>query len=352
MGDDLDPLDDSGAFGGRVPFGSPRLARLVQSPAARRLSPRRLVLALGLGTTLAWGLLELGTRSAAGLTNWVAGQPEHRIPFESIELVPPPPPFIRDGAPGILAAVRDEARYDAGLSVVATDLDELRTALSLNPWIEGVAAVRASYRRVSAEVTYRQPLALMVFEVAGKRDQAVLVDRNAVEMLHDEAVFRWARMQPYRPEGAARLLIEIRGFGAGEGDRTGKTFKPADPKFPENKVLEAARIADFLARHADQMTPKGHAYPNFWKIEYTGIPESARPRSGFFLVDDRKNLIMWDSGPEHEARGEPRAGEKWQMLGRFIDERGKLDLGNTEANYLRFGNDGVEVRPRPPARRG
>ena len=349
---DDDSIDDSEATqstGRRLSFGSPRFARLVQSPTARRFAPRRLAIALSVGGLVAWGLVAGGVRVAAGLSEWVASRPEHQIPFDSIELIPPPPAFIRSETAGILDAVRAEARYGPTLPVLATDLEELRLALSRNPWIESARPVRASYRHIDAHVTYRKPLALLIYDVS-KLD-AVLVDRNGVEM-PSSLPFQWAeKKEPrYRLSGDACPLLEIHGLGPGVPDRIGLVWKPVDAeKVPQSKVLEAVRLAEFLQNRVGSKTPGGFPFPTFIRIHYEWAMRPDGPRSGFFLKDDQRNWIFWDSGPGVEIRDEPSATEKWAMLGQFIDSHRGLDLGGHAQDSLNFGPRGPRVY-HPPTR--
>ena len=346
--DDLDPRDDPTPIG-RVPFGAPHFARLVRSPAARRVSLRRLILAAGLGSTLAWGLYALGSRAAGALARYVADRPEHRIPFDAIELIPPPPPYIRSGSAAILDAVRQDGRFDSTLSVPGIDLDEIRSALKLNHWIEDVGTVQVSYRRVTAAVVYRKPLAWIVgTSQAGGSVIGDLVDRNGVVM-PTKPDFDWAEEQPRRrPTRESMPLIQVEGFGAGLPGRVGYTWKPTTPDVGDTKVHQALRLAEFLAERAGSTTTGGRPYPTFVKILYQTDGDLA----GFFLRDERLNWVLWGGGPGSEARDELKADQKWRMLGRYIDEHGMLEIGGGPQDHLKFLAKGAMVsRPVPKVNR-
>jgi len=323
----------------RSPFGSRRFARLVESPTARRLSPRRLLVASGLTALVAWGLSEAGGRLSRSVGHWVASQPEHQIPFSEIEMVPAPPPYVRLGASGLLNSVRLEAKYPETISTLGTDLEELRVAFSRNPWIEGAGLVRSSYRHLSIQIVYRRPMALVVIDNPTEKFQAVVVDRNGVEMPSIESQYVWLKKKPrYRLAGDSHPLIEIWGIGNPVPSRLGLVLRSTDPSVNPEKVPEAAKLAEFLAARADSNTPKGQPYPDFPRIHYH--PST----SSFFLQDSKRNWVFWDSAPGEEATDEPKASEKWAMLGRFIDSQGFAELIRTENEYLLFTSTHAEVK--------
>ena len=345
IGDDDSP-DDPGipeTTDRRLTFGSPRFARLVQSPVARRFAPRRLALALSVGGLVAWGVYAGGVRVAGGLSSWVASRPEHQIPFEAIELIPAPPAFIRAEAAGILDEVRLEARYGPTLPVLTTDLETLRLALSRNPWIESAGPLRSSYRHIDAHVTYRKPLALLVHDEA--RNEAVLIDRNGVE-LPSTMAFRWAEKKNprYRLAGDPAPLIEIWGLGHGVPDRVGLVWRSEEAtKIPESRVIDAVHLAEFLAARAESKTAGGRPFPTFIKIHYEVKISKLGEVSGYFLLDSRHNWILWDSSPGEESLDELSSAEKWVMLGRFIDANDGFDLHGSRTDFLQLDRRGAIV---------
>ena len=382
MADNPDPLDDPippGGPAGRNPFAAPRFARFVASPATRRLAPRRLILAGSVALALAWAACTLGARCVDALAGWVAAQPEHQIPFDSIRLEPESPVYIRHGTPAILEAVRAEAKYGPTLSVLGTDLEELRKALSRNDWIEHAGPVRASHRRIEARVAYRKPLALMVEDhfpqPPGHENQANLVDRQGVAMrvelprkganMPPEPAFNFAQREPqHRLEGDRFPLIAIWGFGPVAPNRMGLIWKPVDPRVPEAQVAEAIRLAGFLADRAGSKTPGGRDYPTFVELHRSPEPQPAGRDRGFFLRAQSRPWVYWGSGPGAEGPTEPTAAAKWAMLGRYLDEHGSIDPPGAPGSFLRFLPTGAAMfdptptkaqaptRPQSPARRG
>ena len=318
-------------------FGSPRFARLVGSPTTRKLSPRRLAGASLCAMMISWGVYEGGVRISGWVSRWVASQPEHQIRFTEIDLRPSPPPYIRQGIAGILASVQRDGHHGETISVVGTDLAALRVDFRRNPWIESVGPVRASYRHLSVEVVYRRPLALVVFGEQTKL-LAKVIDRNAVELPSEESQFAWAEQSPrYRAAGCAKPLVEIHDFGSGVAGRTGLVWQPTDPAVPEGKVVEAARLAEFLAQHGDETTARGRSFPSFKEIAY--YP----PRAKFFLRDERRNWVFWGASPGFEAAEEPKSAEKWSLLGQFLDVKGSLAL--TAREYLLLRPPQARVQP-------
>ena len=337
---------------GRLPFGSPRFARLVQSPVARRLSPRRLAAGVALGGLLAWGLVEAGSRGASVVAHWVGGLPEHQVPFDGIKLSPPPPDFIRPGAAGLLATVRDEAKYPAAISTLDADFEALRVALTRNPWIEAAGPIRTSYGQIAAGVAYRRPVGF-ILPKSPTDGRFVLLDARGVELPIGPDQVAWSETGPrFRVLGATSPLVQVLGLGRPGEQREGLIFRSTDPEVGAPQVEQAAHLADFLQAHAAGKTPGGRAMPDFVGIEYhrefaevkQGGVATARMIAGFYACDITKNWIFWHSAPGAEALDEPRAAAKWEQLARYIDERGPLNL-DRDREYLNFTLRGAEVVP-------
>ena len=347
MPDDHDSPDApiTGATTGRLPFGSPRFARLVQSPVARRLSPRRLVFGVAVGGLLVWGLIEAGTRATVGLTGWVGALPEHQIPFEQIELDPPPPLYIRQGAAGILASVRAEAKYPESISTLDTDLEALRVALTRNPWIEGADSIRTSYQHLRARVIYRRAVAVVV--PIGE-ERRVVVDRHGVELPSSPSQFDWAEQRPrYKPAGTTTPLIEIRGVNREQPDRIGLEWVSTRPEVDAGRVVQAARLAGFLADRIAAEVAGGKP-----ALDLAAIYFYHREEVGFFVLDSRQNWIYWKSAPGTEGIEEPKAAEKWAQLSRFVAARPAGELKLNPDEFLWFSPRDREARSMPFLRGG
>ena len=343
--------------GDRDRIRAPRFARLVQSPVARRLAPKRLILATFLGGGLLWAGAIASWHGANSLAGWVGRQPEHQIAFESVELIPPPPPYIPSGAGGILDAVRLATRRDPQLSVLNTDLEALRVDLSQNPWIERTGTVRASYRRLAVEVAYRKPLAVVIVDPS--KNEAMVVDRHAVELPIENKQFELVEAkQQYQVVGDSKCLIQIRGVGSPLPNRKGLTWKSADPAISDQKILEAVDLVQFLYDRSESKSPSGRPMPDFRVIHF--IHQSVRNSQGstedvqgFFLLDASERYVFWNSAPGRESREEASASQKWSMLAHFIDEKGPLSHNLHESEWLVFGAKVAKVAraPSTPAAR-
>ena len=326
---------------------SPRFARLVRSPVARRLSPKRLVLGTVCGVGLIWGGSLVGLKCANHLAYWVGTQPEHQIAFDAIKLVPPTPPYITSNAIGILDAVRQSSKYDSSVSVLNTDLEALRVDLSKNPWIEKAGPVRASYRSLTVEVVYRKPLAVVIVDPA--KNEAMVIDRHAVELPIENKQFELVESkQQYQIVGDTKCLIQIRGVGSALPNRKGMTWKSADPTIDDKRILEAVDLVQFLYDRTNSKTQQGRPMPDFRVIHFTrqtvrnnqGLIEEVQ---GFFLVDADERFVFWNSAPHRETKNEPTASEKWTMLAQFIDKNGPLALKLQNSEYLKFTPKVAEI---------
>ena len=336
--DSSDPLDPE-PIRERSPFGPRRFARLVQSPTARRLSPKRLLVGLVLAGLIFWAIFEAGVWIKGSVGQWVASRPEHQILFSEIELIPQPPPYIRSGASGILANVRAEAKYGETVPILDTDLEALRVALSRNPWIEDAESVRTSYRHLAIQVVYRKPLALVISD--NPKDPPAVIDHNGVELPSRPFELEWAEREPRpRAAGCPNPLFEIRKLGKGEPNRVGYTWKTTDPNIDADRVVQAAQIAEFLDGHRSEKTSKGRQTPEFSRIYYHHEGKVI----GFFLQDADFNFLFWDSAPGREAINEPAATEKWAMLTRHLDALGSLGLKNNAEEFLLFNSSKAFVK--------
>ena len=338
---------DQDTIGYRNPLRSPRFARLVQSPVARRLSPKRLILATVVGGGLILGGCIAGFKVATAIAWWVGAQPEHQIAFETVELCPSPPPYIPSGRVGILDSVRHAAKYTSNLSVLNTGLEAFRVDLSKNPWIERAGPVRATYRHLAIEVVYRKPLAVVVFDP--NQNEASVIDRYAVELPIENKQFELVEAkQQYQVIGDTKCLIQIRGVGYPQPFRKGMTWKSADPKINDEVLLHAAELAQFLYDRVGSRTPLNRSMPDFRVIHYINQPVRnpqgvVEDVQGYFLRDSDGRYVFWHSAPNREAKDEPSTTEKWRMLARFIDQHGPLAKNLQEIDYLKFGIKGAEI---------
>ncbi len=323
-----DDVDEGG------PAPSRRFARLVESPAARRLALPRLAWALGASAGLALLAWAGGSWAIRSVARWVAAQPEHQLPFSGITLVPGPPPWFGSGAPGLLKKVRDEARRGETLPLLELDAEAIRTDFKRCSWVERVGAVRKAYRQLAVHLEYRKPVAVAQFE----DDKVFAIAGDAVILDPDDIA--WVEKRPrFRVRGIEGPLIVIRGVAPPAVRRYGLAWKrldaPADDlDGGDPRVLGAARLAEFVQRQP-RRSPAGREAPEFITIW------PARESDGFFLRDADQRWVYWDRPPGREATDEPPAAEKWAALLDRVDRLGGLKLGPDE--FLRFTRAGAEV---------
>ena len=124
---------------------SRRFARLVESPAARRVAAGRLGRTLLVLAAVA-GLVVIGGSSVSRtVVAWLHRRPEYRIKFSEIALDPPPPPWIKGGGEALLESVRAGRKHLESLSILDLDLDHLLTDVRRNPWVARVERAEKSY---------------------------------------------------------------------------------------------------------------------------------------------------------------------------------------------------------------
>jgi len=339
---DLGDSPETQVESGFEPRPSRRFARLVGSPAVRKLSPRRLAWAL-LGSL---GLLALvvvgGIRGVRGLTHWVAEQPENWIDFADIELQPGAPAFILSKSAGFLEKVKGEARLPDRLPILEIDPKELHTALRRNPWVEHVVKVEVMRHRLIASLIYRKPVAV----VSVAKHPLVLIDKDGVILPGDDIDWIEKRPRP-RIRGIPDPLPVILDVAAPISREPGIPYKSSDSRgiaggvAPE--VLKAARLAEYL-QNRPKMTPAGHPCPDFEAIYPSHVED------GLLLLDTRKNWVFWGTAPGAELPQNARADEKWRMLTDWIDRESQLRLSEDE--FLRFDPTGPELRKFLPDKPG
>ena len=333
------PLVESEDDGEGRSAPSRRFARLVESPAARRLALPKLAGAAGAGLVVIGLIWVGGMWLVRSVTAWVESQPEHQIAFTEIILDPPPPPYIRTGAAGILHKVRSEARREERFSIPSIDLGELRKDFPRSPWVEAVPGIERSYRALAVRLVYRKPVAVAEFE----QDHVVVIDKDGVILPADD--IEWVEKgKKFLVRGIARPLILIRSVNSLASIRPGLPWKRADVLGDrDEQVLGAARLAEFLQRQSS-VTPGGKQAPEFVTIH----PDEETLR--YFVQDQAGNWVFWNQAPGAEPIGEPTAEMKWKMLMDLVDSKGPLNAKGFD--YLKPTHKGVEfVQGRAPARK-
>ncbi|WP_435007117.1 hypothetical protein P12x_004497 [Tundrisphaera lichenicola] len=322
---------------------SRRFARLVESPAARRLALPRLAVAALAGILLLGLSWVAGSRLVQWVIEWVDAQPEQQMAFSEITLDPAPPPYIRTGAEGILKTVQLNSRRAEHFSVPSVDLSALAKDFRIHsPWVAEVGQIRRSYGRLEVPLVYRKPVALGPYE----KERFLVVDKDAVILPSDDIEWSekadgvdWVEKgKRYRVRGIDEPLLMILDVDPPASMQAGLAWKKAGAPDPlvgaDPKVKGAARLAEFLQGRA-KVTPGGKPAPSIVAI----LPEGETLR--YFLRDDRENLIFWEEAPGAEPIGEPSAEGKWKMLLEWVDAKGPLAA--RWPNYLWLKRSGAEI---------
>jgi hypothetical protein len=312
-----------------------RFARLIESPATRRVALPRLVLALGLSLLVGFGVWKLA-RSVAG---WVASLPDQQLSFSDIELVPEPDPWVIDGRSRILEQVRVEANHRGKLPLLELDLKALEKDFRRCPWVKDVVRVRRDHGRLAVHLVYRKPVAIVVLHVIeGEPDYAYPIDEEGVRLPEKEIDWT-STIPPFRVRGISDPLIEIRGIASSTPPRPGARWKKPDPSgSPDDSdpmVLGAARLARFLQEQR-RSTPLGRVAPRFATI---WLPDE--PVETVFLTDAERNRVKWGKTPGLEKPGELSSEARWKMLLDWIDRHGPLD--SKAPSFLQFTRSEAEL---------
>lgn len=312
-----------------------RFARLVESPAARRVALPRLLLAGGL-LLLVVALGVVGVSKLAGrVAAWVAARPEHQVRFDAIELVPEPDPWVLGGRSKILEEVRARTSFGPSILLLDLDLAKLEQDFSLCAWVKKVIRVdRSRFGRLIVELSYRKPVAVVPFESVAPG--AFVLDEEAV-VLPDRDIDWTSNRSPFRVRGVAAPLIEIRRLP--ESTPVPKVGLPWKGKAeegsngePDPMVLRACRLARFL-----QVKQAGPDRPPVFSEIY--LPDT--PDGSFFLRDSEKNWVCWGKAPGDERAGEPSSEARWAMLREWIKAQGPLSTKGSDSLY--FTNEGAKL---------
>ena len=305
---------------------SRRFARMVETPAARRVALPRLAMAVGIlsGVVVLVGLV--GSKLIRIGTGWVASRPEYQLPFSEIELIPPPDPWVKGGKSLILEQVRAEAKHGETIPLLGLDSEALKTDFKRCAWVKDVTRIERGFGRLAIHLVYRKPVAVVVL---GKINPiAYPVDEEAVALEVDDIDWTEKKDPPFQARGIPRPLIEIRGVSSAKPTSPGLKWKRADSDEPDPTVLGAASLARFLQERAIS-TPKGCPAPRFVRID---LPDE--PNHPFFLIDSEKNQVRWGKPPGDEKLGEPSSEARWDMLLDWVDRNGPLKA--IAPSYLYF----------------
>ena len=311
-----------------------RFARLVESPAARKVArPRLLVAGLLIITFVA--LIGLGvTRSLRSAGGWVEQRPEYQLQVGRIELDPPPDRWIKGGADLIL----EGAKLGETISLLGLDLKGLEQDFRRSPWVKDVLRVdRSNYGRLIVTLVYRKPVAILEY---GPTNYPYVLDEEAV-VLGDRDI-EWASWKdPYRPLGMEAQLIKIKRISDPlVGPKVGLPIKRKGEgdslDLPDPLVQGGARLARFLLDR-DQSSGTGSPTVGFKSI-YLPVELDL----SYFLLDLDDNWISWGRAPGDERPGKPSTAARWTMLTDWLKRHGPLAA--KAPNYLYFETTGARLR--------
>ena len=142
------------------------------------------------------------------------------------------------------------------------------------------------------------------------------------------------------PEAAGRLMwlasVDHPPFDSKPGEPWKKGNTAEDLAWPDERVMAAARLADFLrARQVGEPIPALRA-----------VAVHPRPRSRLFVQFPDGVMAFWDEPPGDEGPGRPTASEKWDMLrDRVRRHDGTLGVPDPTKTYLKFTREGREEPP-------
>lgn len=296
-------------------------------PPVRRWARDRLALAAGLAAlvlivvgVLGW----LGTRAAV---SWLNNQDDRICRFADIELDPPPKPWMKSGSRWLLERVQDRFGGDDALPVLSVDLDRLRDAFRVCPWVEDVQAIERKFpNRLIVHLRYREPVAFIRLNAA-----TVYLDKDGVVLPEDDvdpnqgALLRLVFLEPL--DAVPGLPLQARLTIAGSSEEP----------LPAQRIQEAARLAQFLKPRRDPSSPAAARFV----IQHLAPLGSRR----LCLYIGEGIWVNWGETPGSEPAGTPTAEEKWVMLEDWVDRHGvaPLDPVNAPQRWLYFTKSGVQI---------
>lgn len=329
-GDEIEAIDreaidpENRSAGGVTRFGPGRIVR--------RLSPRKLLIGIGLGLAVLMTGGFFGLRLVDRALVWLHGQPQHQVAFEAIVLEPPPPAWVRSSTSGLLREVHRQSRWRERDSVSIFDLEpeELETAFGLgSPWVKEARGVERRFpNRVIVRLAYREPVAWIRLgdETLG-RD--VVLDGDGVVLPSDDL-----NVQDSMP--LVRLMIEL-SQDQSLDERVGLTLAEA-PSVPGARRVELAREACRLAAFLKQRNALVGTGSNRSALRVKLIHQDAR--SGIWIETVEDALILWS--PSAPRAGATNSNElKWSLIHEWLDRNRLEDV--RPPLILHFEADGLKL---------
>ncbi|MFO0910324.1 MAG: hypothetical protein U0794_18600 [Isosphaeraceae bacterium] len=313
-----------------IPGPAPRrISRLVGSHTTKRFARNRLVWAV-IGSLVGLGiLLLLGTNLAVRLVAYVRNLPAYQISYREIELDPPPPSWYRGGSTAFLDHVWSVWPERKVFSLLEIEPSRIQSLFQRSPWVERVRRVESlPGRRFVVRLDYRVPVAIAEFPDSTR----IWVDREGVVLPRDDV-----------DEDLVGKLVGLHGFAPPLEVRYGETWsradRPGEDRVPDERVVEAAALADFLRTHLGELGP-----------HLTGPPHAVVQRfkeRGLYVqvygdsVADSL-MVFW----KHDPRSDPATSrltdeERWNMLREWLAR--SAPRGEGKLVYLWFTRKGVEI---------
>jgi len=252
------------------------------------------------------------------LAAWLHARPEFAVDFDQITLDPPPPAWLKGGAPALLARVRRESALPERVPALELDLGRLESALKLgSPWVERVEKVwRPGGKRLAVRLIYREPVA-----VVPQKSTPILLTAGAIVVPIVEVDL--ARL-PVPPMPILRLGPELE-------VREGLTLRAAatvDGTYSDEIPRAAASLAAFARDRRS-----GHS----------GLPvdKVMVNKDGLWLELDGGTRVFWGRWLDPS----PGDGRRWRALVDWAQANGSPCLKDPKKEFLYIVAGGVEILP-------
>ena len=226
---------------------------------------------------------------------------EFELTADKIELVHDEPAWVR-------TSISDQLLNQSKLpkSLLATNLvDRLSMEVQSVGWVARVNQIRKSSDKVSLDLTYRQPTALVVFP---RTPHTVPVDADGVVMDETEMernmIADLPRIHVFQP--ASESLV---------------TWAP----WPDERIHDGVKLANFIGRSWKTL--------GFYQIVTKQKPGTNAKPEPFELYPKKGAVLIWGSAPGEELENEASAEKKFKAVAEFVLEYGSFDQTNPDYDY-------------------